>query len=294
MVTVAVIAPGAMGSAVAGRLIQSGCSVLTILEGRSDETRKRAKEVGMVDASITAIAEQADLVLSIIPPRDAYSFAKKFADALATVSRFNKEVVFADCNAVNPNTVKKIATLFDNISAGFVDGCIIGGPPTSDGYNPTFYISGDHQAGLDSFGGLEKYGLKIKVLSGEGVGTGDASALKMSYAGISKGITGLFTTMILAAHSSSSATSEALLHELRASQPALLERITRTVPPMLPKAYRWVGEMQEIAAFVGNGEGEIYEGIAKTYERIERGLQDDSNGDVKALKDFVNLARKQL
>lgn len=129
-----------------------------------------------------------------------------------------------------------------------------------------------------------------------------------------KGTTGLFTTMILganpairvvlgtdsyseltllAAHASSPATADALLHELHASQPEFLKRITRSVPPMLPKAYRWVGEMKEIAEFVGEGEGETYTGISKTYKRIEKSLSDKGQGeDVEVLKRFVEEAKQ--
>ncbi|KAF8828813.1 hypothetical protein HHX47_DHR3000364 [Lentinula edodes] len=130
---------------------------------------------------------------------------------------------------------------------GFIDSGIIGGPP-QDAYNPTFYASADDKDILLKFGRLSNFGLKISLLE-EGAGIGDASALKMSYAGMTKGTTALFTTMILAAHASSPATAEALLHELSDSQPEFLRRITRTIPPMLPKAYRWVGEMEEIGSF---------------------------------------------
>ena len=79
-----------------------------------------------------------------------------------------------------------------------------------------------------------------------------------------------------AAHSSSPATSDALLEELENSQPMLLERMTRAVPAMIPKAYRWVGEMEEIAGFVGGKEANIYQGMAGIYERVERARTPDN------------------
>jgi hypothetical protein len=97
--------------------------------------------------------------------------------------------------------------------------------------------------------------------------------------------------MILAAHASSPATAEALLHELKASQPQVLGRLVKSVPGMVPKAYRWVGEMREISGFIGEGEGEIYEGIAKLYERIEASRQRDGE-DVRVLESFVEGGRK--
>lgn len=107
-------------------------------------------------------------------------------------------------------------------------------------------------------------------------------------------MTALFATQILAAHASSPQTAEALLNELAYSQPEFLRRITRTVPDMLPKAYRWVGEMEEIAKFVGAGEGAIYEGIANLYKRIQQSLDDEDQEDVKVLEKFVEDAKKKL
>ncbi|EMD32144.1 hypothetical protein CERSUDRAFT_88420 [Gelatoporia subvermispora B] len=286
-----------MGSAVARRLVTAGCTVLTNLDGRSDATRERACAAGMQDVPLPELAARAEWVLSILPPSEAYNFAQSYREAHATAAKPSTgRVAFADCNAVNPQTVKTIAGLFSGTAISFVDAGIIGGPP-KDGYDPVFYASVDPaDAGvLDDFVGLSKYGLRISPLRGEGAGIGDASALKMSYAGITKGMTGICTAMILAAHSSSPATAEALLHELYDSQRPTLQRITRAVPDMLPKAYRWIGEMEEISAFVGGGEGSIHHGIAKLYERIERSMGEEGDGeDVKVLKDFVQDAKKLI
>jgi Domain of unknown function (DUF1932) len=97
-----------------------------------------------------------------------------------------------------------------------------------------------------------------------------------------------------AAHASSPATSDALLEELRYSQPDLFKRITWSVPIMIPKAYRWVREMKEISEFVGGKEGEIYQGMSGIYERVERGLDkslQEGNNDVMTLKQFVEKAK---
>lgn len=79
--------------------------------------------------------------------------------------------------------------------------------------------------------------------------------------------------------------------ELYSSQPILLNRVVKTVPSMIPKAYRWVGEMEEIADFVGEGEGEIYKGMAKLYSRVDASLKEDQV-DIQVLKDFVDEAKK--
>ncbi|KAF9268777.1 hypothetical protein L218DRAFT_954216 [Marasmius fiardii PR-910] len=183
MVTVAVIAAGAMGSAIGRRLSQHGCTVLTILEGRSDASRRRAAECGMKDATYSYIREQADYLLSILPPSHAFSFAKQFLQRSAAEG-FNRktedELVFVDCNAVNPATAKQIGDLFSEESTRFIDAGIIGGPPTEE-YDPTIYASASEKDALEKFGSLSQFGLKISLIR-EGGGIGDASALKMSYA----------------------------------------------------------------------------------------------------------------
>ncbi|KAJ7874753.1 6-phosphogluconate dehydrogenase C-terminal domain-like protein [Mycena olivaceomarginata] len=279
-----------MGSGVAKVLTRNGVKVLTNLDNRSEASRRRAHEAGMVDASLKEIYSTADWVLSILPPSDAFSLAEKFVKESTGGTRLAgaEAPVYVDCNAVNPATVKRVAALFVDGPTKFVDAAIIGGPPT-EGYNPTFYASADEEALLDRFVRLSDLGLKVSALKGEGTGIGDASALKMSYAGMTKGSTGLFATMILGAHPlSSPATADALLRELGESQPAFLKRITNAIPP----AYRWVGEMEEIAGFVGNEEGQIYNGLAALYSRIEK--SEKGNGeDVEVLAKFVAEAKKR-
>ncbi|KAJ7647567.1 hypothetical protein FB45DRAFT_987278 [Roridomyces roridus] len=292
MASIAIISPGAMGAAVGRVLVRSGCKVFTNLEGRSDSTRKRAHEAGMQHASYKEIGATSDFVLSILPPSDAFTLAQKVIQETSGSTRVpgSPPLIFVDCNAVNPVTVHRIADLFADSPLQFLDASIIGGPPKDD-YTPTFYASGNATL-LDRFVALSKYGLKISALTGEGAGVGDASALKMSYAGITKGTTGLFTTMILSAYQSSPATAAALLEELHASQPTLLKRIVNVIPPMVPKAYRWVGEMSEIADFVGEGEGDIYRGLSQLYARIEQSGKGDGK-DLEKLAEFVEEAKRK-
>ena len=185
MTVIAVIAAGAMGANVGRKLVDAGNIVLTDLDGRSDATRKRAHDAGMIHASWTDIIRKADMILSILPPRDAFSFAERVLAEFQGTGRIDKApLVFADCNAVNVVTIKKIAALFSTSPIDFLDACIIGGPPSGDNV-PTFYGCSDvlEQQGLALFKNvIEKSGIKVRILSGEGAGIGDASALKMSYA----------------------------------------------------------------------------------------------------------------
>jgi L-threonate 2-dehydrogenase len=246
---VAIIAPGAMGSAVGRRLSEHGVRVLTSLTGRSTATIRRAEAAGMTVVDDDAIA-QADVILSILPPSEAAALAERFA---APLSRAPRKAIFADCNAVNVETVRRIAAVIAPTGAAFLDGGIIGSPPGPTS-GPTFYFSGQAASAL---AGLSDLGINVRIMKAP---VGAASALKMSYAGINKGITLLAAAMLLGATRAGAA--DALRAELSESQPELLDRIARSIPDMYPKAYRWAPEMEEIAEFLGDDPAarQIYQG----------------------------------
>ena len=204
---VAVIAPGMMGAAVGKRLVDHGLKVLTSLKGRSAETTARAKAAGMVSAGDEEIAAT-DFILSILPPGDAVALAQRFSPAL-TAS--NSKPVFVDCNAVSPPTVERIAATIAPTGSPFVDAGIIGAPPKPGDAGPRFYASGPD---APRFAKLKDFGLDIRVLGGP---MSAASAMKMSYAGITKGTQALGAAMLLAA--TRGGTADALFAELQGSQP---------------------------------------------------------------------------
>jgi 3-hydroxyisobutyrate dehydrogenase-like beta-hydroxyacid dehydrogenase len=271
---VAVIAPGMMGSAVGARLVENGIEVRTLLAGRSEATLARAKAAGMVDASDEQIVAS-DIILSILPPGDALGLAERLAPALRAAT---KKPTYVDCNALDPATVVRISRVVQETGATFVDGGIIGGPPRP-GYSPKIYLSGEAAPRVAE---LTKYGLQMPIQPGP---IGAASAMKMSYAGITKGFTALGAAMMLAA--SRAGTAEDLRAELSASQPALFGWLTRQVPGMYSKAYRWVAEMEEIAQFVGEDPAarNFYEGAARLYERLAADF-DGERKEIAALDAF--------
>jgi 3-hydroxyisobutyrate dehydrogenase-like beta-hydroxyacid dehydrogenase len=271
---VAVIAPGMMGSAVGGRLVENGIEVRTLLAGRSEATLARAKAAGMANASDEQIVAS-DIILSILPPGDALGLAERLAPALRAAT---KKPIYVDCNALDPATVVQISRVVQETGATFVDGGIIGGPPRP-GYSPKIYLSGEAAPRVAE---LTKHGLQMPIQPGP---IGAASAMKMSYAGITKGFTALGAAMMLAA--SRAGTAEDLRAELSASQPALFGWLTRQVPGMYSKAYRWVAEMEEIAQFVGEDPAarNFYEGAARLYERLAADF-DGERKEIAALDAF--------
>src|SRR5262245_60863030 len=274
---VAVIAPGMMGAAVGKRLTDHGLKVLTSLQGRSAETSARAKAAGMVAASDEEIAAT-DFILSILPPGDAVALAQRFGGAL-TAS--NSKPVYVDCNAVSPRTVERIAAAIAPTGSPFVDAGIIGAPPKPNDAGPRFYASGPHAS---RFAALKDFGLDVRVLSGP---MNAASAVKMSYAGITQGTQALGAAMLLAA--TRGGTADALFAELQGSQPQILAWLKRSLAQMPPKAYRWIAEMHEIADFVGEDPSahELYVGAAHFYEQIAHDFATDKTA-VSALEAFLS------
>jgi 3-hydroxyisobutyrate dehydrogenase-like beta-hydroxyacid dehydrogenase len=280
---VTVVAQGAMSAGVGMRLARNGVEVRTSLAGRSRASAERAAAVGMRDVPDEALGASA-IVLSIVPPSEAVATAERFA---AICARTGARPLYADLNAVSPETAARVAAVIEAAGCPFADGGIIGGPPRPDGYNPAIYVSGSEAARLVVL--AERGGLDIRVIDGP---VGAASALKMSYAGITKGLTAIASAMTLAATRAGAA--EALHAELSQSQPQLLAWIGRMVPSMYSKAYRWVGEMEEIADFVGRDRGEsaIYDGAAKLYTRLAADEAGEKR-EIGALDAFLRRGAKK-
>lgn len=272
---IAVIAPGMMGSGVGQRLVENGIEVRTSLAGRSQATVTRAKAAGMLGVSDEQIAAS-DIILSILPPGDALGLAERLAPVLRAAA---KKPIYVDCNALDPATVLRIARVVEETGATFVDGGIIGGPPKPGSKGTKIYLSGPAAPQVAE---LTKFGLEMPIQPGP---IGAASAMKMSYAGITKGFTALGAAMMLAA--TRAGTAEDLRAELSASQPALFTWLARQVPNMYSKAYRWVAEMEEIAQFVGEDPAarQFYEGAARLYERLAADF-DGERKEIDALDAF--------
>lgn len=253
---IAVIAPGAMGAAVARRLHDRGATVAITLEGRGPGSATRAAGLTQLPSE-AALAGWADAVLSILPPGEALALARRLHPSL------RPGTLYADCNAISPATAADVGAALPGMR--YVDAGIIGGPPGATGPGPRLYASGDHAAALNF---LLDHGIDWRPIEG---GIGAASALKMSYAGITKGLTALASAMALGA--AASGADAALKAELLSSQPELMRWLGRSVPDMFDKAYRWVAEMEEISAFLATSDASrpaapIHGAMARLYESL--------------------------
>ena len=231
--TVGLLHPGAMGVTV-GAAVRAPVRVVWASEGRSRETRARATGAGFEDlGTLAGVASAADAVLSVCPPHGALALAE-------AVAATGFDGLYLDANAVSPATALEIAEAAAAGGARFVDGGIIGPPAVRPG-TTRLYLSGDaaaETAALFGDSALEAIDLDADV--------GAASALKMCYAGFTKGSAALLLSLRAAA--SAYGVETGLLGEWSRSQPGLEKRSARAAATTAPKAWRFAGEMEEIAS----------------------------------------------
>lgn len=251
--TICILMPGDMGHGVGLVLREHGYRTVTALDGRSERTHAMAKvgnveDLGDLDSAIAA----ADMVLSILPPSFAVDQAKAVADAM---SSSGSTTVYVDCNAISPATTTAIGEIIQSAGGAFIDAGIIGlAPNKSDATR--FYVSGPDTRPMRA---LDRKGFQVIDLGSE---IGKASAMKMAYAGLTKGSWTLWTSVLLTAE------RNGLLNELIAefehSQGATLQNMRRMVSALPADSERWIGEMEEIAKTFREADvaGDFHDGAA--------------------------------
>ena len=254
--TIALLYPGEMGAAVGGCLAKAGRRVVTAGAGRSAETRSRAAAAGIeVRGSLDEVLKVADLVLSVCPPHGAMALACEVAGR-------NFRGIYVDANAVSPDSARAIGRVVEAGGASFIDGGIVG-PPPGNGVRVWLYLCGAHARDIaECFAGTD---VVAEVLEAP---LGAASALKMCFAAWSKGSTALLAAIrALAQHEGVDA---ALLGEWAHSAPDLPKR-SENIAASAYKAWRYVGEMEEIAAsFAAAGLPDGFHlASAEIYRRLE-------------------------
>lgn len=256
-VNIGVLHPGEMGSAVAAVLARRQHDVRYASAGRSADTIARAAADGLTD-SLTpqALAEHADVLLSICPPHAALDVAKQVAGFRG---------IYVDANAISPSTAKAAAAVTE---ADFVDGGIIGGPPRNAG-TTRLVLSGSSASTVAEL--FESTELEPVVISDQ---VGDASAVKMLYAAWTKGTTAMLLAIRAAARESG--VEDALLAEWGRSQPDLIKRSDGAAHAAAGKGWRWTAEMEEIAATLaacGLPAG-FHQAAAEVFAKSPRGAAD--------------------
>ena len=252
---IGIVHPGQMGAAVGASLVAAGAEVMWCSDGRSAETAARAEACGLIDTGwINGLVNRSHMVLSICPPDVAEEVAEE-------ITMLGYSRLYVDANAIAPTTARRIAERIEQTGADFVDAGIIGGPPTKPG-TTRMYLSGPEapRAARMLVGGP----LEIIVLEGP---VGAASALKMAYAAWTKGTSALLAN--IEALATVDGVHGALHAEWARSQPELIKR-SEGLGTAAAKAWRWIGEMEEIAAtFEAAGlPSGVHEAAAEIYRAL--------------------------
>ncbi len=259
--TLGVLGAGEMGAAFAARFVIAGYETLGLLEGRSSESLRRAKEAGLRDAGGAAqLASACDIVFSVLPPSEAESAASLVADGMR---RSRKRVCFVEANAISPKLTMRIAGFFRDLNAVYVDGGIVGSPP-DNARRPRLYVSG---ACVSELHELDGTAFDLVELGPE---IGKASGMKMVYASLTKGVNALLAAGLLAAEEMD--LLAALVDELGGSQAELLRRAEENIPRLPADSARWVREMEEIRdTFAGcDLPGGFHQGAAEIMDMLSR------------------------
>ena len=233
---IGILSIGEMGFHWARLLRAKNREVLTFDKNRSQATRERAADAGVTSVpSLAALASASDLIVSLVVPAAAKQTAVELASALSGIEK--KCLYFLEANAISPMTAKEIQGTFAALPVTFIDGCLIGSAAKLS-QDTVLYVSGPDAAKIEE---LREFGFSVKILGPE---IGQASAFKIMYAGLSKGLQGLLLELLLGAKRAN------LLDQLIACYderfPGLVHKIGRGISALPVHAGRRAQEMDEL------------------------------------------------
>ena len=232
--TIALLHPGNMGVTIGAAAATSGARVVWASRERSKATRDRARQAGLVDVGgLDQAVRQSDVILSVCPPHAALDLAR-------SVAEHNFKGIYVDANAVSRATAEQIGETVTRAGASFVDGGIIGSPVKRAGTS-RMYLAGVRAAEV-----AELFSASMLDARAIGETPGAASALKIAYAAWTKCTDAL--VLAIRALAAMEGVDQALVEEWKISQPDLEGRSLRAAAVAVPKAWRYAGEMREIAA----------------------------------------------
>lgn len=299
LATIGIISLGEMGTGIAKLLVAKGFSVATNGSGRSKETLERAQAASVTNLpSDTDLVKKCDVILSVVPPRDAENTAQRVIDAMQFITK-EQQLYFADMNAVAPSTIKAMERSIKRaqVPVTLIDGSILGGPPKpkpKEAGSPAAAGGAGAEAGGDwdmpllptsgpvQLADIPGYGTRLaEVLNVRHISPdiGASSGLKMCYASLSKGYAAIAIQSFTTAQRMG--VLEPLREALQDTVPGRVKQTENALTGMPPKAYRWVREMEEIAkthAEEGGFEDYLFKGAAGVFKAV---AQDTVLGEEK-------------
>lgn len=263
MSKIGVLHPGEMGISIAASAINSGHQVYWTSQSRSHKTRLRAEKHNLIEVETLAqLCQSSEIVLSVCPPHTAQDVAN-------SVIKQGFKGCYLDANAISPQRAINIGQAMESNGIRFIDGGIIGGPAWN-AKETILYLSGkDAKIMRDCFSNGP---LETNIIGDE---IGKASALKMCFAAYSKGTTALLTAILATAESLG--VRNELYQQWDLDDKSFSEHVNRRAARVTAKAWRFEGEMKEIAStFQDAGlSGGFHEAAAETYHRMA-GFKDAS------------------
>ncbi len=256
MSKIGILHPGEMGISIAAAAINNGHQVYWMSGGRSDKTRARAEKYNLIEInSLVEFCQACEIIFSICPPHTAEDVAKSVIEA-------EFKGLYLDANAISPQRAIEIGQSMEANDIQFIDGGIIGGPAWTP-KETWLYLSGQHAREITAC--FLNGPLETKIIGDE---IGKASALKMCYAAYSKGTTALLAAILATAESLG--VREELYQQWAMDEQGFSERVDRRVARVTAKAWRFEGEMIEIAeTFQGVGlPAEFHKAAAEIYRRM--------------------------
>ena len=256
MTKIGILHPGEMGISIAASAINGGAQVFWVSQNRSDKTRSRAEEHGLIETeSVFELCETCDIIICVCPPHAAEEVAR-----LAVEGRF--QGTYLDANAISPQRAVRIENTMREQNIHFIDGSIIGGPAWKSG-ETILYLSGKNANVIVNC--FKKGPLKTKIIGEE---AGKASALKMCYAAYSKGTTALLTAVLATAESLG--VRKELYRQWDLDDSDFSKQTNRRIIRVAVKAWRFEGEMQEVeSTFHAAGlPGGFHQAAAEVYHRM--------------------------
>jgi 3-hydroxyisobutyrate dehydrogenase-like beta-hydroxyacid dehydrogenase len=256
MSKIGILHPGEMGISIAASAIKAGHQVYWSSEGRSDKTRARAERYDLREIdSLAKFCQTCEVIISVCPPHVAEEVA-------VSVGGAGFRGLYLDANAISPQRAIKIGQMLKVNNISFVDGGIIGGPAWTP-KETWLYLSGKQANEIETC--FSNGPLETKVIGKE---IGKASALKMCYAAYTKGTTALLSAVLATAESLG--VREELYQQWDMDDQGFSEQVNRRVARVTAKAWRFEGEMKEIAStFVEPGlPGGFHEAAAEVYRRM--------------------------
>ena len=233
---IGIMSIGEMGFHWAKLLKSHGVEVSTYDQDRGEVSRKRGENAGVESVgSMAELVASAELIVSIVVPSAAKRVAENVAAAVKDAGR--KDLLFLDANAISPMTADEIAAVLGPAGVNFVDGCIIGAA-SKMGKGTIVYVSGPKASRLQS---LESFDIPVKVL---GANTNQASAFKVVYAGLTKGLQGLFCELFMGARRFG--LLKELTEQYEASFPGLIDKVSSSIVGLRIHAARRAEEMDEL------------------------------------------------